>query len=119
MKLCKFSGCGELIDDNEEYCINHRNLNRIKIQDGFGKLNYNKYKINDELRTNKKWRQIKKELLKQQHCCEICGNENHLEVHHIKKPNGNPSLFFDVSNLVVVCSSCHKKLSNYQKKKYK
>lgn len=40
--------------------------------------------------------------------CQICGNKDILEVHHIEGrdiPNANHS-----SNLVAICSSCHTKI---------
>jgi hypothetical protein len=48
----------------------------------------------------------KKYLLKKQNnCCAHCGKINKFDLHHIDKDRNNN----DISNLVVLCKSCHKK----------
>jgi 5-methylcytosine-specific restriction endonuclease McrA len=51
---------------------------------------------------------LRKEILKEQSVCCRCGADTDLQVHHIVPPKGNEELFFDKSNLVTICSSCHR-----------
>jgi len=51
------------------------------------------------------------------HCCDICGNSENLETHHIVqqkefKQKKNSKLKNHPSNLIILCSSCHDKIHN-------
>jgi len=54
------------------------------------------------------FRRIRKEILKRDKCCQICGGNNKLCVHHINynKDNNNPD------NLLTLCNSCHSKTNH-------
>ena len=50
-----------------------------------------------------------RQLLSETNKCELCGNRRGLEVHHIiPRVAGGPD---EIDNMIVVCSSCHAKLT--------
>jgi 5-methylcytosine-specific restriction endonuclease McrA len=105
MKLCKFVGCHRLIDDGE-YC-NYHNAPICRPRTMYeGAARYN-----EPLYKTTKWKKLSARLRANAVCC-LCGNPDTLEVHHVIRPLGNEDLFYDEDNLVVVCTSCHSKLTN-------
>lgn len=62
---------------------------------------------------SKQAREIVLELADNQ--CEICGEENNLEVHHIKPFKTNLLEAYDIDNLVCLCSRCHKEYGHSSK----
>ena len=42
-------------------------------------------------------------------CC-ICGKESDLTIHHIKQKSEYPELRYRISNMMVVCKDCHKRM---------
>ena len=57
------------------------------------------------------WQRLRKLKLNQQPLCESCLQRGALTtatvVHHIRKHEGDPGLFFDPGNLSRVCKRCH------------
>lgn len=62
------------------------------------------------------WKRLRAEVIREQECCTYCGSHINLQVHHIKRHYGNPNIFFDKENLLVVCEQCHSKISMRQVK---
>lgn len=60
----------------------------------------------DNLKTPE-FRAVKKIVLKNFPECVMCGDEEHLHVHHIKTRRKAPELTFSESNLITLCRSCH------------
>lgn len=55
-----------------------------------------------------KWKEVRKNHLKQQPVCQACGKIEDLEVHHIEPVHINPNRELDPSNLITLCSkNCH------------
>lgn len=55
-------------------------------------------------------REWKKNVLnRDNHTCQCCGVQKHLEVHHISSFTENPHLRVDVNNGIVLCKWCHGK----------
>lgn len=53
----------------------------------------------------KGWREIRKEIIKRDdYACRICGDDTDLNVHHIDSCRANNKS----TNLVTLCSSCHR-----------
>lgn len=53
-----------------------------------------------------KARTVKKQLIRDRKCCERCGSEENLEVHHITKiKDGGTN---DLDNLLLLCKDCHR-----------
>lgn len=50
-----------------------------------------------------------RQLLREHHCCELCGDTRNLEVHHIIPVVCGGSN--DINNLIVICGACHAKLT--------
>jgi 5-methylcytosine-specific restriction protein A len=101
--LCRFPGCGTLLE-NQGYCDKH------KIEKKTEPFK-NAVKSNEGLYNTTRWRKLRAKLLEEQENCYRCGifkTESKLEVHHIIPPRGDEELFFDINNLAVVCSECHK-----------
>lgn len=107
MIICKAPGCCNLVDKNggHKYCEEHR---RLEIQEAQRRKPYATAKHNqwEELYHSKEWKQLKREQLRQQPFCEICG-EAATEVHHIRPHNGVQELFLDPYNLMSLCHDCH------------
>lgn len=53
------------------------------------------------------WRRVRREHLKNESCCQVCGKKHSLEVHHIKPFHEYPELELKDSNLVTLCTRCH------------
>ncbi|MEM4260547.1 MAG: HNH endonuclease signature motif containing protein [Candidatus Woesearchaeota archaeon] len=124
MKMCKYPGCVNYLEDTDpnNYCFQHKqfeqqyqnykqHIKNIKFKSF---ITNKKYYPNILLRNSPQWIKIKKEMLGYYDHCIVCGSTNHLEVHHIVKPNGDPTLFYDKNNLVVLCKSCHQKITDMQ-----
>ena len=100
VKICSEAGCNNLIDSNSVYCKKHIK-EKIKPFE-------NAIRANELLYNTSKWRQLRKEILKENNWCIKCGIDINLEVHHIIPPRGNEELFFDKGNLTVYCKQCHR-----------
>jgi 5-methylcytosine-specific restriction protein A len=103
-KICNYPGCNTLISQDQRYCDNHSNIKKaVPFQ--------NAIRSNEGLYNTHKWRQLRKEVLKEQPNCYYCGitkDEAALDIHHIIPPRGNEDLFFDIHNLIAVCKQCHR-----------
>ena len=68
-----------------------------------------------ELRNTWEWHKKSLEVRdRAQHLCEVCRDNNEyvytsLEVHHIEKVSDHPELLLEDSNLVCLCTRCHKR----------
>jgi len=63
---------------------------------------------NEGLYNTHKWKQLRKEILKENNNCIKCGIDKNLEIHHIITPRGNEEMFFNKDNLTVLCKACHR-----------
>jgi hypothetical protein len=57
-----------------------------------------------------KWSTVEKHFKERHPCCEICGSQKNLQVHHIKPFHLYPELELEESNLITLCMSrqeCH------------
>ncbi len=52
-----------------------------------------------------KWRKVRKEHLKNNPCCAVCGQQKKIELHHIIPFHLAPDLELDPRNLISLCSS--------------
>lgn len=52
-----------------------------------------------------KWTSVRKEFLKTNNKCAVCGNTAKLEVHHKKPFHEHPELELDMNNLITLCES--------------
>jgi 5-methylcytosine-specific restriction endonuclease McrA len=105
-KLCRQPGCNRLIDSTETYCGDHARAGKKPYE--------NAGRTNAALYNTVRWRKLRNRILNEQPQCSRCGigrNEATLHVHHTIEPRGNEELFFDETNLVPVCESCHRVLT--------
>lgn len=110
--LCRHPGCMAILD-NPGYCDRHivyHNQNKTKP---FA----NARRSNEELYHTAEWRQLRERVIRCQDCCQNCGSKQELEVHHIIPPRGNPMIFFNERNLLVLCHNCHSDITRYEIKK--
>jgi 5-methylcytosine-specific restriction protein A len=104
-KICNSPGCNALIDTSERYCPLHKREQPAP----FG----NAVRYNESLYKTTRWRSLRAKVLREQTACFRCGtSEEKLEVHHLVPPRGNEELFFDENNLVAVCPTCHRTITN-------
>ena len=68
-----------------------------------------------ELKKITSWHYVRKEYLKKHPICEICGEREAEEVHHIIRVVDGGEIFNE-ENLIAVCKECHKKLHSPIKK---
>jgi hypothetical protein len=62
-------------------------------------------KANIRTPRSSKWTAVRKEHLKNNPICTVCGGKEKLEVHHIKPFYKNPELELEPSNLITLCES--------------
>jgi 5-methylcytosine-specific restriction protein A len=101
-KLCNHPGCNRLIDIGERYCPEHTR-ERKPFE--------NAVRANASLYNTVAWRKLRGKILKEHPYCTRCGiskKETSLHVHHRIEPRGNEALFFDETNLLPLCESCHR-----------
>lgn len=112
-RKCKATGCLRYRVEGSSYCIEHQNLQRkddeeraMRVKQGFYKnARHNQWQ---NLYSSPRWKKLREEVLRDSPYCEICGSIA-TDVHHIVPHNGDPELFYDRTNLVSICSSCHSK----------
>ncbi len=68
---------------------------------------------------SQKYRKLRKSLLeKHDYICQVCFKKKQkMTIHHIKHALDYPDLFYEPSNLLVVCNNCHKQKFHRTKKK--
>lgn len=57
------------------------------------------------VKRSSKWSSVRKNHLKLQPECVVCGDTNKLEVHHIKPFHEHPELELEPTNLLTMCES--------------
>ena len=69
-------------------------------------------KYEEQLKDNK-WKAFRWFVLKVRgESCEICGETKNLQVHHIKYIPNKMAWEYNVTQVMVVCRECHKKIHN-------
>lgn len=58
---------------------------------------------------NRKFEDLRDNLIKKHKCCIACGSKESLEPHHIIPSNTHDRLFYDKNNIAILCRSCHDK----------
>lgn len=115
-RLCKYPGCTTIIDTDEEVCNDPEHIKWLaekkrereaRIADR--KPFQNAERSNDALYHDVRWIRLSKAAIKACPYCCVCGRQDHLTVDHITAPRGNEELFFDPTNLQVLCFDCHRK----------
>lgn len=99
--LCHYEGCNNL--STEYYCPLHK-----AIMDK--KKPFQNAKRTADYHTSA-WQRLSKQLINEVGCCQMCGVTSTLSVHHVVPVRECPERFLDKSNLIVLCRSCHQKVT--------
>lgn len=102
MYRCNFPGCGKLLKESG-YCPTHQAMRPKPFSTAT--------RPNEEFYKSQRWKKLRGEILKKQPFCNLCFKTEGLQVHHLKPPRGDENLFFDLSNLMVVCADCHRQIT--------
>ncbi len=71
-------------------------------------------------RNSKEWKHAKEKALKRDnYTCQICGDKNHLVVHHINDASYHRDQRYDLDNLVTLCYDCHRQFHTNFKRSYR
>lgn len=54
-----------------------------------------------------KWGELRRDHLRRQSVCQVCGTVQKLEVHHIDPVHVFPEKEMDTGNLMTLCEKCH------------
>lgn len=105
-KICSASGCSRLTEGNNKYCSLHQYLN---VEDEKRRQQYFASATSDfqYLYNNPKWKSLQQQQLRANPVCQLCGQAQATEVHHVIPHRGNEDLFYDPSNLISLCHNCH------------
>ena len=61
-------------------------------------------------RRTKEYRHWRKDVIRRDGVCQVCGSRQNRHAHHIKHATYFPLLRFDVGNGICLCRTCHKSL---------
>ena len=74
-------------------------------------LHKNKLISYKEQLKDKRWKKLANKIRKRdKYTCQKCGSHEHLQVHHKKYIKNRLAWEYDESNLITLCSDCHKKI---------
>lgn len=109
---CSWPGCYVLVKEPRSYCGKHKiSAAREQMRKADAKAMQIPYegalRPNADLYNTHRWRKLRAEVIREHPSCERCGATTRLTVHHIEPPRGDEELFFDKSNLVVLCFEHH------------
>jgi 5-methylcytosine-specific restriction protein A len=105
-KICGHPGCNRLIDPGERYCKEH--AGEPKREEPFKTA----VRANASLYNTTRWRKLRNRKIREHPYCVKCGIDKYLEVHHLTPPRGDGELFFNEENIIVVCETCHRIITN-------
>lgn len=114
IKMCKMPGCASYATD-DGYCAKHhgyRVADAPKPRKPWDGAN----RPNDPLYNTQRWKVLRDKVRKERGECAICGTIHSLTVHHVVPPKGDAELFYDVTNLVVLCRDCHNRMTSAEQK---
>lgn len=137
MRRCRFPGCYNLVEKPKHYCsihseheqeyeqkrraffnTKHTAAQRIRYSSTARTRNQTKINQYNFYRT-KQWVDLRKQALtRDYYICQLCGQPNSRTVDHIVPIEFNPSKRAELSNLMTVCRSCHKKKTEWEQKYY-
>jgi len=107
LRPCKQVGCPQLTRDSSGYCDEH--IHAVNEQ----QTRYERYRGSARQRGyDSTWERLRKIVLRENPLCHDCLDRDRItpakEVHHIKKVREHPALRLVKSNLMCLCSQCHK-----------
>ena len=67
-------------------------------------------------RNDRNYEPIRQQCLKRdKHKCKMCGSRKSLQVHHIIEYSKSRALREELSNLITLCTKCHKSIKGNEK----
>ena len=102
-KICNFPSCNTIIEPDKRYCNKHILEKKVPF--------INAIRSNESLYNTSRWRKLRNTILKEHPYCSKCGisiKEAQLDLHHIVPARGNIDLFYEESNCIPICKSCHR-----------
>ena len=107
-RLCIFPSCRELAVNGHKLCEKHLKESEERRKEYCFQTGK---RSNEGMYNTTRWRNLRKKIIKQQPFCSFCGwtgsEDNPLTVDHVICPRGNEDLFYDETNLQVLCRNCH------------
>ena len=73
------------------------------------------HKSRERLYRQKKWLTLRKKHLARYPFCAACGNTEQLEVDHNETTRNNMNRFYDPTNLITYCKSCHSRKTSRER----
>lgn len=104
IRKCKWSNCYSVAVDGTNYCINHQDRQQA---DNIKEYNRLQTLPKCTLYQTYQWKKLKHDMILANPYCSNCGSQIGLEPHHTIKHNCNPDIFFNTSNIILLCSKCH------------
>ena len=119
-RLCKHNGCSRLRAEGSFYCEKHKEADEARDKElaeerAKKRFEHCKPSIYADLYQTARWKKESKEFIdKTGRRCEICGRTDlRLQVHHnYPKYYDYTNEFFDQSHWLVLCASCHERLTH-------
>jgi len=118
MHLCKYPGCGKLVQGNKRYCEQHEVRGRERDDEMMARrlatagMFPHSPSPNHDLYRTARWRAIVQGMTKASGArCVYCGSRERLEIHHPIPPRGDEELFFAPANREIVCHDCHTRIT--------
>lgn len=91
--------------------VDNCQLKKKKINSEAGNNLKSNHMSYDEQLKDERWLKKRKEVLdKKGYVCSDCGSRFNLEVHHLEYKKGKKAWEYPMSNFVVLCRNCHKKI---------
>ena len=125
-RLCCCPGCTRFREEGSKYCSVHREkyeeADRQRYRDYLSrKMNRQHTKSPySDLYATREWKELRIRHLEKFPYCEKCGTRYGLQVHH-KYPEGvdysSPEMFFNEDALETLCTSCHSKTHDENRKR--
>lgn len=123
-KICNKPGCTKLIDYSDKYCEKHVFVDKVNEADR--QKNYDKYRRDQKSKAfydSPEWRKTRQiVLVRDNYLCQDCLDKNKITpydvVDHIIPIKVNWSLRLELSNLRLLCHSCHAIKTAEDKRKY-
>ncbi|CUN87306.1 HNH endonuclease signature motif containing protein [Clostridium disporicum] len=119
---CRRRGCMKLAEEDSKYCSLHKDIELQRYKEyKRNKRNDKEYKKVNDFYNTKEWTRLR-DLMRSEYLgmCVVCWAKDKIEmlhtIHHVEEVRDNFDRRLDASNLIGLCSSCHKRVHDEYKK---
>lgn len=105
--ICTEPGCGQATVRGTRWCEKHQEDNSAIVAARESKRRNYERRPYHKLYGRAQWANMRLLVFHRFPICTDCQREAATEVHHIKKHEGNPELFYSIENCTGLCKSCH------------